>query len=639
MVPGDSRRQTIGDSGCGPVAGANLLYQITGHDRSVVDAAKFAVQNGYKAIDSGTDPKYFDAYLNAHGVSSEYYKDSTQIKRVLSNGRPIILMGKDGNANGSTPYGKHAHYVVATGIDRFGNIIIDDPESRQSRRSYSAEKVLSKTSLGVAGHMRYLTGPKGGSDNRDYTAQDLGKWSDDITAEQIEAFLATKRGGASLFRGYGKAFIEAGKKSGLDPRYILAHACLETGYGTEGVFLTTNNCFGIAAYDESPNSAKKFTSIKAGIIEGAKWIKQHYYDKGNKTLAQMKAAGYATDAEWPIKIADIMRTINATCTENSSFTTTGEGYVLPSGSNILNDKETDFWTGLTKGLNNIGAALWGENLFNAVTGNSSSTENSSGSADKFFADHLPGYSRKTSDYGEQRKTGPHKGIDYAAKSGTDIVTPVDGKVTTVATDPDGYGNYVVVTDDNGHKHYFAHMKSKSTLKVGDRVKRGDFVGKIGSTGRSTGPHLHYEIRNDSGRIDPNQYFAEQGLGKNARLIDPKENYYEARKAAQSKGGSENDQILLNLITAIIEILSTIAGNTDKLSQIVELLTKVTGAEVDASVLKSSKDNSKAVAQSLLKALSQSNNNGRDMIIDSDNDARLTATSRYLIDSMRSIAAS
>lgn len=646
MVPGDSRRQTIGDSGCGPVAGANLLYQITGYDRSVVDAAKFAVQHGYKVADSGTDPKYFNAYLDAHGVNSEYYKDSTQIRRVLSEGRPIILMGKDGAANGSTPYGKHSHYVVATGIDRFGNIIIDDPESKQSRKVYSADKVLSKTSLGVSGHLRYLTGPKGGSDNRDYTAQDLGKWSDDITAEQIDNFIKSRRVD-SAFIGHGKDFIEAGKQSGLDPRYIVAHACTETGYGTAGVFTKTNNCFGIAAYDSSPNSAYKYGSIKAGIIEGAKWIRKNYYDKGNKTLAQMKAAGYATDPNWPLTIASIMKSINAFATKNSLFTTNGEGYTLTAGAAAsTNANETDFWTGLTKGLTNIGAALWGEDLFNAVTGNSSSdsayghiaAENPSGSADNFFANYLPGYSRKTSNYGEQRKTGSHKGIDYAAAKGTDIITPVNGTVTTNAMDSDGFGNYVVVTDDNGHKHYFAHMSTKSRLKVGDKVSRGDVIGKIGSTGRSTGPHLHYEIRGNNGQIDPNRYFAEQGLGKNARLIDPKENYYEARKAAQSKGGSENDQILLNLITAIIEILSTIAGNTDKLSQIVELLTKVTGAEVDASVLKSSKDNSKAVAQSLLKALSQSNN-GRDLIIDSDNDARLTATSKYLIDSMRTIAAS
>lgn len=650
MVPGDSRRQTIGDSGCGPVAGANLLSQITGYDRSVVDAAKFAVQHGYKAVDSGTDPKYFEAYLNAHNVNSEYYKDPTHIRRVLSQGRPIILMGKDGAANGSTPYGKHAHYVVATGIDRFGNIIIDDPESRQARRTYSANKVLSKTSLGVAGHMRHLTGPKGGAADRDYTAQDLGVWSDNITAEQIDAFLKTKKNGKSKFNGHGKDFIEAGKKSGLDPRYILAHACLETGYGTEGVFLKSNNCFGIAAYDSSPNSAYKFSSIRDGIIKGAKWIRKHYYDKGHKTLAQMKAAGYATDPQWPTIIASIMKSINAFCAENSSFTTASEGYTSSGGGLVsIDGGDTDFWSGLTKGLTKIGAALWGESFFGTVSGSSSgdgdtgsyghiAAENPSGSADEFFAKYLPGYSRKSSEYGEQRKTGRHKGIDYAAKSGTDIVTPVNGTVTTNAMDKDGFGNYVVVTDDNGHKHYFAHMNSASRLTVGTKVERGDVVGKIGSTGRSTGPHLHYEIRGNNGQIDPNAYFSEQGLGKNVKLIDPKENYYEARKAANSKGGSEHDQLLLSLIKAIIEILSTIAGNTDKLSQIVELLTKVTGAEVDASMLKSSKDNSKAVAESLLKALSQSNN-GRDVVIDSDNDARLTATSKYLIDSMRTIAAS
>lgn len=96
---------------------------------------------------------------------------------------------------------------------------------------------------------------------------------------------------------------------------------------------------------------------------------------------------------------------------------------------------------------------------------------------------------------------PHKGLDIAAPAGTPIISLVDGQVVggnfNPANDGGGFGVYVDIKGDDGYVHRFAHMQG-SYFKTGDRVIAGQPVGKVGSTGRSTGPHLHYEMLNEGG---------------------------------------------------------------------------------------------------------------------------------------------
>lgn len=86
----------------------------------------------------------------------------------------------------------------------------------------------------------------------------------------------------------------------------------------------------------------------------------------------------------------------------------------------------------------------------------------------------------------------HKGIDIYAERGTPVMAPADGTVAFSAH-RGGYGLHVVVDHGFGVKTLYGHL-SKSVVKVGQKVKRGDPLGRVGSTGRSTGPHLHYEVR-------------------------------------------------------------------------------------------------------------------------------------------------
>ncbi|MFR9274461.1 phage tail spike protein [Finegoldia magna] len=148
--------------------------------------------------------------------------------------------------------------------------------------------------------------------NSDVTKHDLGKRLQGIKASQINNWIRAKAPN-SPFNGQGQVFIEAQSQSGLDARYIVAHAALESAWGKSRIARTYHNYFGINAYDSNPDNARKSSnrSLQAGIITGAVWIKEHYYNRGQKTLYAMNhdknGHNYASDKAWGDKIANIMK--------------------------------------------------------------------------------------------------------------------------------------------------------------------------------------------------------------------------------------------------------------------------------------------------------------------------------------------
>lgn len=111
-----------------------------------------------------------------------------------------------------------------------------------------------------------------------------------------------------------------------------------------------------------------------------------------------------------------------------------------------------------------------------------------------FVMPLEGDIRITSQYGYRRRyRRQHKGIDLALRTGDDVRAAFDGKVRIRDYERGGYGNYIVIRHDNGLETVYAHM-SRSIAQEGQIVKAGEVIGKGGSTGRSTGPHLHFETR-------------------------------------------------------------------------------------------------------------------------------------------------
>ena len=99
----------------------------------------------------------------------------------------------------------------------------------------------------------------------------------------------------------------------------------------------------------------------------------------------------------------------------------------------------------------------------------------------------------------------HTGIDFSAPRGTEIYATGDGVVKTVTKKKGGYGYHIVVDHGYEYKTLYAHM-SRFKVKVGERVKRGDVIGYVGSTGTSTAPHLHYEVIKNGEKINPMNFF-------------------------------------------------------------------------------------------------------------------------------------
>ena len=99
----------------------------------------------------------------------------------------------------------------------------------------------------------------------------------------------------------------------------------------------------------------------------------------------------------------------------------------------------------------------------------------------------------------------HSGIDIGAAAGATVIAADSGTVS-VATYSSSYGNYVMIYHSNGTYTLYAHMSSIA-VTAGQSVTKGDTIGYVGSTGWSTGPHLHFEIRNSGGTIDPTQFFS------------------------------------------------------------------------------------------------------------------------------------
>jgi murein DD-endopeptidase MepM/ murein hydrolase activator NlpD len=97
----------------------------------------------------------------------------------------------------------------------------------------------------------------------------------------------------------------------------------------------------------------------------------------------------------------------------------------------------------------------------------------------------------------------HSGIDFAAKEGTNVIAVADGIVSYIG-ERNGYGELIELDHGNGYVTRYAHNE-KIIVKTGDRIKKGEAIALLGSTGRSTGPHVHFEVLREGTKIDPYKF--------------------------------------------------------------------------------------------------------------------------------------
>lgn len=124
----------------------------------------------------------------------------------------------------------------------------------------------------------------------------------------------------------------------------------------------------------------------------------------------------------------------------------------------------------------------------------------------------------------------HEGMDFTAKKGTPVYATGDGVVSRISKSKMGYGNLIVIDHGFGYTTRYAHLSS-FLIKKGQKIKRGEAIGLVGTTGTSTGPHLHYEVRKKKRAIDPINFYFED--------LTP-EQYNEMIKQSRQPGGQSLD---------------------------------------------------------------------------------------------------
>lgn len=99
----------------------------------------------------------------------------------------------------------------------------------------------------------------------------------------------------------------------------------------------------------------------------------------------------------------------------------------------------------------------------------------------------------------------HAGIDFTAPRGVEVYATADGVVEQVTSEIWGYGQHIIINHGNGFKTLYGHL-SRFKVRRGQKVTRGQLIGQIGSTGKSTGPHLHYEVHKNGEKLNPAYFF-------------------------------------------------------------------------------------------------------------------------------------
>ena len=145
----------------------------------------------------------------------------------------------------------------------------------------------------------------------------------------------------------------------------------------------------------------------------------------------------------------------------------------------------------------------------------------------------------TSSYGYRRdpftgRLSSHHGIDIAGPYGLDIHAAGDGVVTIAEYNRHGYGKEVLIDHGFGYSTRYAHLQ-ELLVEPGEKVKRGQVIGKMGNTGRSTGPHLHYEVRLNNRTVNPMYYYYEDLTPDQFELIARRAAKHATTQASRTAG--------------------------------------------------------------------------------------------------------
>lgn len=521
----DDIYQTIGDSACGPIAGANAI-QALGTGVDPIDASRFALQKGFKGRNTGTDPRFFNSYANKYGTEAETLSKGSILER-LSSGQPVVLDGEDssGAKPGKHPFGTYPHYVTATGYDnRRNEVIIQDPESRFDNLRYPASHVVGKT------RHAYGFKPKGtGMSSMLPIAMHygLGKRYPRATVDASDVmkrvFKQLKKNGLTDVAAAG-IMGNIMQESTFNPAASNGDHFGLFQWDTSRWERKSNNGFGDSPEDQVDyaiwemkngeffDGSGKYTIGDLNRCntpeEAASLFERGFERSGGDALANRQK--YAISMFETVVKGKPYKELEGVSYSGSISNTVGGimsgggliGKVLGKVFKPLTDRYNEIFGGITGG--------GGISSGGASGGTFNGTVASADSVGQWEVNALkagdPG-AEVTSPFSLNRThpvTGaprPHKGVDIGAAAGTDVIAPASGKIQVPGFDDGGYGNWVRLLSDKGTEYRFGHLSSIS-VSDGQEVTGGkSIIGQVGSTGASTGPHLHFEARPGASSFD------------------------------------------------------------------------------------------------------------------------------------------
>lgn len=707
-------------SACGPTSAAMVLSTLTGQTITPVDTAQYSLNNGFRVPNVGTDWGLFPSIGKKYGIDIKQTSDRQSILSALKKKQPVILSGQ-----GAVPFTRGGHFVVAAGLDKNGNILINDPVNLERSKAYSQSTIWSGMKAGFIAN-KSIDGKL-----KDNTASGTVISTDEAQQQQQEQQQDNRPSAFNFFSDMSNAF-----KSGFEKMYNTRAGGFGEGdmvpiaMGDGGKFMVSNALINYIKYKEgffskpyydsggvltigygsthgpimkksSVTEAEATAALKDEVNDNAKSVANQFKkDNINPTQSQFDAVvdfvynagigSYQTstlrkriNSKAPyssIKDAFLMwvkddkgqtqpglvtrRTDEAKMWNNEKgiahYDGNGGTPVDASGSSGSSNSSSDsdssqqedshsifnIFSDLGNALKSGFDTMYGFNNSDSssTSSDSSSTDGSTGNgeggsnstgillngtgrtADDFFTRTLNG--KVTSGLDPNRKlmgqSSPHYGIDYAAKQGTPIKSPISGTVTTNSNEKDGFGNYLVIRDQNGQNHIFGHMKKQSDLKVGQKISQGQNIGNVGSTGFSTGSHLHYEVRDDRGtKLNPNKYLNSYASKERVDLTPaiPK------TQTGNGKGGeptvinntaikdSKYDKVLELILKALLKI----ADNSENLTKIVKILSENTNEATKKSIkeninkAKKSSSSKMPVTSILADSLKNNSDSGNEFI--------------------------
>jgi murein DD-endopeptidase MepM/ murein hydrolase activator NlpD len=377
-----------------------------------------------------------------------------------------------------------------------------------------------------------------------------------ISAKQLAKY--TKKERVALMSPFAKTL---GVAASVPPSLILAQANYESQLGESTIATNSNNLFGMKkgswkgeTYKSSSGKVwRKYSSIGQSMLDYANNLgTSSYYTK-------VRSAKTSDDAYVAISQSAYL---DSSVDDRSAYLSGLRSFVKSYPTALAADSVQGWGDVIGYGLGYGDTSSDGEKTFDGLleamrsdemlakypdlkyilgTTDTSSTDDDEASSGSNVASTYSGSGTTAADWVQtslgnakisstfgnryhpiDKVTKFHKGIDFAAAAGTKIYSPVAGTVTRAngtGANNNGWGNLVVVQDSKGYKHYFAHQ-SKIAVSSGNKVSKGSLVGYVGTTGKSTGNHLHYGILKpgvsdtsvSSNWLDPNQYSLSSGYG-------------------------------------------------------------------------------------------------------------------------------